>query len=97
MVGRVDDKGTGMQRVRAGLTGLACVFLIVLLAAAFLNIARDRDADRADAVDAAANRTAPEPARDPLAELGVAPDAAAPAPTNAPAPLPAPPPPAPAR
>ncbi|MEH3107426.1 MAG: hypothetical protein PGN09_09125 [Sphingomonas fennica] len=79
-----------MQRVRAGLTGLACVFLIVLLAAAFLNIARDRDADARDAAEVAANRAAPEPARDPLAELGVAPDAAVPAAAGPPAPTPPP-------
>jgi hypothetical protein len=29
-----------MQRVRIGLTGLACVFLLVLLAAALLGLAR---------------------------------------------------------
>jgi hypothetical protein len=65
-----------MQRVRIGLTGLACVFLLVLLAAAFFGIAR-HEADlnapppaTAPASDASAANDAP---RDPLAELGVAP------------------------
>ncbi|WCT74026.1 hypothetical protein PQ455_01985 [Sphingomonas naphthae] len=65
------------RRVRAGITGLACVFLIVLMAAAFLNIARDRgDGDDIGANMAAGNTIAVEAPKDPLAELGVAPDAA---------------------
>lgn len=65
------------RRIRAGITGLACVFLIVLLAAAFLNIARDRgDIDDPAGNMAAANSIAADPPKDPLAELGVAPDAA---------------------
>jgi hypothetical protein len=64
-----------MQRVRVGLTGLACVFLLVFLAAAFFGLARP-DAAISGAEDPAApshadNATA-EP-REPLAELGVTP------------------------
>jgi hypothetical protein len=66
-----------MPRVRIGLTGLACVFLLVLIAAALFGNQRT------------VRRAAPE---EPLAELGVAPGAAPPAkpaPTTAPArPLP---------
>ncbi len=53
-----------MPRVRIGLTGLACVFLLVLIAAALFGNQR------------AARRVAPE---EPLAELGVAPGGAPPA------------------
>ncbi len=66
-----------MQRVRIGLTGLAFVFVLVLLAAVFTR-ASDEEPITANgieqaAVDAAstpANATAPS---EPLAELGVAP------------------------
>ena len=65
-----------MQRVRIGLTGLACVFLLVLLAAAFFGIARhEADLNAPPAAAAAASKqaaVADEP-KDPLAELGVAP------------------------
>jgi hypothetical protein len=50
-----------MPRVRIGLTGLACVFLLVLIAAALFGNQR------------AVRRVAPE---EPLAELGVAPGGA---------------------
>jgi hypothetical protein len=53
-----------MPRVRIGLTGLACVFLLVLIAAALFGNQR------------AGRRAAPE---EPLAELGVAPGGAPPA------------------
>ena len=58
-----------MHRVRVGLIGLAWVFLLVMLATAFLHVAGggDRTAKRGSA---AANDTAPS---EPLAELGVAP------------------------
>jgi hypothetical protein len=64
-----------MQRVRIGLTGLSCVFLLVLLAAAFLGFARneaDRDAPMAANI-AAADTNSTDVPNDPLAELGVAP------------------------
>ncbi len=61
-----------MQRVRIGITGLAVVFLIVLLAAAVVGFhAKDRSAPAANTAEAA-NAAEAAPA-DPLAELGVAP------------------------
>jgi hypothetical protein len=57
-----------MQRVRIGLTGLAFVFLLVLLGAAISRWSTD---DAAPVNAAAANEQA-EPT-EPLAELGVAP------------------------
>ncbi len=66
-----------MQRVRIGLTGLAFVFVLVLLAAVFSR-ATDEQPITADGIEAAtdnaANLTvAAEDAEEPLAELGVAP------------------------
>jgi hypothetical protein len=65
-----------MQRVRIGLTGLACVFLLVLLAAAFFGLANHEQASGplvvAPATGATTNGAADVP-REPLAELGVAP------------------------
>lgn len=58
-----------MQRVRVGLTGLACVFLLVMLATAFLRMADGSEAGGNAAV-ATSNTTAPN---EPLAQLGVAP------------------------
>jgi hypothetical protein len=60
-----------MQRVRIGITGLAVVFLVVLLAAAIVGF---RAKERADEPGSAASANASEaPPADPLAELGVAP------------------------
>jgi len=60
-----------MQRVRIGITGLAVVFLVVLLAAAIVGFhAKDKSGNNAGAL--AAGNSASTPA-DPLAELGVAP------------------------
>jgi len=59
-----------MQRVRIGITGLAVVFLIVLLAAAIVGF-HSKDSTSNDA-DATTNAASVKPA-DPLAELGVAP------------------------
>jgi len=83
-----------MQRVRVGLTGLACVFLLVFLAAAFFGLAR-REPDAppaakavtANGTDSAA--TVEQSPKEPLAELGVTPGnlPAEPAPTEA-SPLP---------
>jgi hypothetical protein len=69
-----------MQRVRVGLTGLACVFLLVVLATAFLGMAGNgTDLVEVEAGNAAAasaqavaDNIAEEP-REPLAELGVTP------------------------
>jgi len=60
-----------MQRVRIGITGLAVVFLIVLLAATIVGF-HSKDNRSSDAADPAANTASVKPA-DPLAELGVAP------------------------
>lgn len=57
-----------MRRVRVGALGLACVFLLVMLATTFLRAGGD--AGLGNGGDGAANFT--EPA-DPLATLGVAP------------------------
>jgi hypothetical protein len=88
-----------MQRVRIGLTGLAFVFLAVLLAAVFTrNPTRETpitpnliEQQKSGApVPAAAGQTAAPPA-DPLAQLGVAPGNADSNRTAAPAPPAAPP------
>lgn len=80
-----------MQRVRIGLTGLASVFLAVLLAAVFTG----RSHDEAPAVPNAATPTGPgaatQPAEEPLATLGLTPSnpdsnsAAQPVPNSPPA------------
>ena len=62
------EAGRSMQRVRIGLTGLAFVFLLVLLGAA---ISRWGEADSVGNNAIEANAEA-EP-NEPLAELGVAP------------------------
>lgn len=74
-----------MQRVRVGLTGLSIVFLIVLLAAAFLGLAGDRDDTGVlpDNQTIAASNLIDDTPKDPLAELGVAPGGS---PSNEPAP-----------
>jgi hypothetical protein len=58
-----------MQRVRVGLTGLAFVFLLVMLATALLRVA---DSTESGAVTAGPVVNAAAPA-EPLAQLGVAP------------------------
>ena len=65
-----DHASTSAQRIRIGLTGLAFAFLLVLLGSV---ISRSGSDDPANAVEEA---TANEPS-EPLAELGVAPGAAA--------------------
>lgn len=74
--------GSSAQRIRIGLTGLAFAFILVLLGSIISRSSRDESA--ATAQQAAANDS------EPLAELGVAPDAtndAAATPTNATAPV----------
>lgn len=79
-----------MQRVRIGLTGLACVFLLVLLAAAFFGLANDESVITTDATgnvvivsaEAGGDAAAPEEPREPLAELGVTPGNAPDEPAN---------------
>lgn len=64
-----------MQRIRIGLTGLASVFLVVVLGAAIFGMFGDDmgDGNRADANQAAvSNQTE---ATEPLAELGLTPNA----------------------
>jgi Tfp pilus assembly protein PilX len=70
-----------MQRVRIGLTGLAAVFVVVMLAAVFTN-ASDEERITANSIEqqlsdggAPANVVAAEP-KEPLAELGMVPGAA---------------------
>lgn len=79
-----------MQRVRIGLTGLAFVFLAVLLAAVFTNDPAAEQRITANLIERArTGQAAPEgePAvpAEPLAELGVAPGKAATNSTAAPA------------
>lgn len=61
------EQGTTMQRIRIGLTGLAFVFLLVMLGTA---ISRSTENSAAPANNANANASEPN---EPLAELGVAP------------------------
>lgn len=56
-----------MQRIRYGLTGLAFVFLMVLLGTAVIRSGEDPQAN------SAASATAQDQPSEPLAELGVAP------------------------
>ena len=92
-----------MQRVRIGLTGLAFVFILVLLAAIFIRPSQETPitANSLDQARGIGPAPAPAPAnealpKDPLAELGVAPgnadanDAAAAPPANSTAPSGAP-------
>ncbi len=61
-----------MQRVRIGITGLAVVFLVVLLAAAVVGFHSKQETGEATTPSGATNSSEAAPA-DPLAELGVAP------------------------
>lgn len=70
-----DDEGLS-QRVRVGLTGLACVFLLVLLAASLFGlVSREAVVPKGQMIDANGAMTAnsADPPKEPLAELGVAP------------------------
>ena len=71
---------TQSQRVRVGMIGLACVFLMVMLATAFVSLGSGGGtAEQNLAASAQANDATPH---EPLAELGVVPGA----PVEAPAP-----------
>jgi hypothetical protein len=60
-----------MHRVRIGITGLAVVFLVVLLAAAVVGFhSKNKGGNASNAAEASNNAMPPA---DPLAELGVAP------------------------
>ncbi len=75
-----------MQRVRVGLTGLACVFLLVMLATALLRMADNGEAG-VNQANPTANMVAPA---EPLAQLGVAPGNAPPEAAATPRPTPSP-------
>lgn len=68
-----------MQRVRIGLTGLAFVFVLVLLAAVFSNASDDEAPITANTIEqqmspgAEVANAAEAAPKEPLAELGVAP------------------------
>ena len=67
-----------MQRVRIGLTGLAFVFILVLLGAVFTSPSAEESAANAVKRQLSGNAAAPAPANEatptePLAKLGVAP------------------------
>jgi hypothetical protein len=69
-----------MQRVRIGLTGLAFVFIMVLLAAIFVRPSQERPITANSLEQMRKGNQAPAPVdandaqpKDPLAELGVAP------------------------
>lgn len=77
-----------MQRVRIGLTGLAAVFLLVLLAAAFFGLVTNESAVKTDStgrvvevntVAAVENAQDAAQPKEPLAELGVTPGGPGPA------------------
>lgn len=90
-----------MQRVRVGITGLAAVFLLTILAAAMLSFLGQDDRATVRLANGAVistNGQGEEAPREPLAELGVAPgnapaangaEPAAPPPATAPARRPA--------
>jgi len=66
-----EPRDVTMQRVRVGVTGLAVVFLLTLLAASLLSfLSPGRHGAGAAASNTVANGEAP---KEPLAELGVAP------------------------
>ena len=70
-VGSMHGKGN-VQRIRIGLTGLAFVFLLVLLGAAVSKLSRD-----GQVVPNAASSAQNSQPSDPLSDLGVAPGASA--------------------
>lgn len=61
-----------MQRVRIGLTGLAFVFVLVLLAAVFSDPS-DEELITANMIELGSSAAPEQEPREPLAELGVAP------------------------
>jgi hypothetical protein len=67
--------GTSAQRIRIGLTGLAFAFVLVLLGSVISRSSREEGLN-------SANQIAANEASEPLAELGVAPDASNGATTN---------------
>lgn len=87
-----DDRQDLTQRIRIGFTGLASVFLLVMLGAIFVQFVREGEASRPPepaSNNMAAPANAADAPKDPLAELGVAPGNA-PATAAKPAPAPTP-------
>lgn len=69
-----DPRDAAMQRVRVGLTGLAAVFLLTLLAASILGmLGQDEPHGARFANGAVSNGAAADQPKEPLAELGIAP------------------------
>jgi hypothetical protein len=68
-----DQRDAVMQRVRVGLTGLAAVFLLTLLAASILGMLGQDEHGTRLANGALSNGAAADAPKEPLAELGVAP------------------------
>lgn len=69
------QRDAAIQRVRVGLTGLAAVFLLTLLAASIFGMLGQDDhaAKLANGVVTSNGTIVPDPPKEPLAELGVAP------------------------
>lgn len=79
-----EDRRESWRRIRVGLTGLGGILLVIGLANAML----ERLGPSPSATEVIKNGAAPKPAEtknEPLAELGVAPGAAAPAEESRPA------------
>ena len=74
------QRDAAIQRVRVGLTGLAAVFLLTLLAASIFGmLGQDDHSSRLDnGVVASNGAVVADPPKEPLAELGVAPGGNAP-------------------
>ncbi|UVO54481.1 hypothetical protein [Sphingomonas sp. SUN039] len=81
-----DEPGQRMQRVRVGVTGLAAIVLVVLLATAIASGVRRTAANETAAtapppvvaaIATPSNTAAPDPNAEPLAQLGAAPGGAA--------------------
>jgi hypothetical protein len=71
------DPTQTMQRAKVGMIGLAAVLLLIGLAAAiFATVSRDR---QVSAIGTMVSGNSTDSAKEPLAELGVAPSAVAPA------------------
>jgi hypothetical protein len=81
-----DQRDAVMQRVRVGLTGLAAVFLLTLLAASILGMLGQDEHGVRLANGAMSNSAAADAPREPLAELGVAPGGNQPRIVNVPPP-----------
>lgn len=71
IIGPGRGRGEGMQRIRIGVTGLAFVFLLVLLGTA-IGSSREDDLVVAEDLSVLTNKVEAEPS-EPLAELGAAP------------------------